>query len=170
MPDEPGSVAFQELITDLDTPAYVVTAADGERRAGCLVGFASQTSIDPPRFTVWLSDANHTADIARHARTLVVHVLREHDAAIATRFGAESGDWADTSDDIVWSPGPDGAPVLASCDWFAGRVVEHLDGGGDHRGYVLEPFGGERRHAGLAQLGFQHVRDLRAGHPVGRRV
>ncbi|MFE2251449.1 flavin reductase, partial [Streptomyces lavendulae] len=41
----------------LDGPVYVVAVAVavGAERAGCLVGFASQCSIDPPRFIVWLS-------------------------------------------------------------------------------------------------------------------
>ena len=40
--------AFDRLVNRLDYPMLVVTAeADGER-AGCLVGFATQCSIQPP--------------------------------------------------------------------------------------------------------------------------
>jgi hypothetical protein len=37
---------------------------------------------------------------------------------------------------------------------------------GDHCGYVLAPEDGERLYAGLPQLGYQRVRDMRPGHPV----
>ena len=49
---EGGTEAFEALMADLDQPSYVVTAADGDERAGCLVGFATQCSIEPPRFAV----------------------------------------------------------------------------------------------------------------------
>jgi len=157
---------FQELVTDLDYPVFVVTAAADGEQSGCVVGFATQSSIEPPRFTVWISEHNHTATIAARARSLVVHVLREHDEHLVTLFGGESGDWTDKFAEVAWEPGPDGAPVLTQCDWFGGRIVERLTGLGDHVGYVLESVAGERRHAGLAQLGFQQVRDVQPGHPV----
>ena len=157
---------FAELVGELDYPVLVVTAAADGEPSGCVVGFATQSSIEPTRFTVWISELNHTAPIAARSRTLVVHVLREHDEHLATLFGGESGDWTDKFAEIAWEPGPDGAPVLPQCDWFAGRVVERLTGLGDHTGYVLEPIAGERRHAGLAQLGYQRVRGVRPGHPA----
>lgn len=52
---EPNTVTDVDPFNLLDHPMYVVTAeADGER-AGCLVGYASQCSIQPARFMVWLS-------------------------------------------------------------------------------------------------------------------
>ena len=57
--------AFDVILASLDSPLVVVTAgADSEalegERAGCLVGFHSQSSVSPERFSVWLSKANHT--------------------------------------------------------------------------------------------------------------
>jgi flavin reductase (DIM6/NTAB) family NADH-FMN oxidoreductase RutF len=46
---------FDRVVDSLHPPIYVVTATDGEQRSGCLVGFASQSGIDPPRFMVWIS-------------------------------------------------------------------------------------------------------------------
>ena len=42
--------AFEKLVDLLDYPMFVVTAHAEGVAAGCLVGFASQTSIHPPRF------------------------------------------------------------------------------------------------------------------------
>jgi flavin reductase (DIM6/NTAB) family NADH-FMN oxidoreductase RutF len=52
---EDGPGAFERLVATLDYPMFVVcTRADGTDAppAGCLVGFASQTSIHPPLFLV----------------------------------------------------------------------------------------------------------------------
>ena len=43
---------FTKLVNQLDYSMLVVTAAANDERAGCLIGFASQVSIHPPRFLV----------------------------------------------------------------------------------------------------------------------
>jgi flavin reductase (DIM6/NTAB) family NADH-FMN oxidoreductase RutF len=60
MADASRAEKFNALAGGLDYPMFIVTVGDGARRAGCLVGFAAQCSIDPPRFMVWLSKKNHT--------------------------------------------------------------------------------------------------------------
>jgi len=159
-----GTDAFEALMADLDRPSYVVTAADREERAGCLVGFAAQCSMEPPRFAVWLSKLNHTYRVARSAGVLAVHLLREGDDELARRFGGQTGDEVDKFNGLGWSPGPGGCPVIEGLDWFAGTVVEQLDTG-DHVGFVLAPQSGHRRHA-ARQLSLAELRDLEAGHPV----
>ena len=156
--------AFAAIMSDGDPPSYVVTVADGDERDGCLVGFATQCSIDPPRFGVWLSKLNRTYRVARTSRTLVVHLLRDGDADLATRFGGETGDEVDKFAEIDWSVGPDGCPVVERLDWFAGSVVEQVDTG-DHVAFVLSPWGGRCRRSG-PQLSESQLGDLEAGHPI----
>src|SRR5215208_8451384 len=67
--------AVHELISELDYPMFIVTAASGDERAGCLVGFATQCSIHPPRFLVCLSDKNRTFRVAQGADLLAVHFV-----------------------------------------------------------------------------------------------
>ena len=159
---------FDDLMSDLDPPMYVVTAASGAERAGCLVGFAGQTSIDPPRFTVWISRANRTADLAARATRFVVHCLRDddHDRRIAEVFGELTGDTVDKFALVAWTPMTDGAPALEGCDYFVGRVLETLETDGDHRGYVLEPEAVRRARGAPSQLGLQQAEDLEPGHPA----
>jgi len=52
--------AFHTLMAALDSPLIVVTTADERERAGCLVEFHGQSSIEPQRYCVWLSKANYT--------------------------------------------------------------------------------------------------------------
>ncbi|MEV8533672.1 flavin reductase family protein [Streptomyces sp. NPDC051211] len=147
---------------------YVVTVAAGGRQAGCLVGFASQCSIHPPRFAVWLSTANHTYRVACEAAYLTVHALRRDQRALAELFGGETGDRVDKFARTAWRPGRDGSPVLAEVQaWFTGRIEGRMPGG-DHVGFVLAPVEGCPPAAGGApeQLRYGQIRDLEAGHPA----
>lgn len=160
-----GTQAFQAIVADLDSPAYVVTTAAGDERDGCLVGFASQCSIDPPRFGVWLSKENRTYRIALSAATLVVHLLRQGDQDVARHFGAKTGDEVDKFRDVDWQPGPDGCPVLARCDWFSGPITERIDTG-DHVAFVIAPDDGRCERSETPQLGMQELGEIEAGHPI----
>src|SRR3954454_4448787 len=141
---------------------YVVTASDGTDRDGCLVRFATQASIDPPRFLVCLSNKNRTTRIARRANALVVHPLRADQHRLAEHFGELTGDKVDKLATVEWHPGPGGAPILAGCDWFAGPVVARHPLG-DHDGFLLAVGAGEMLADGQ-RLGFQHVSDMSPGH------
>jgi flavin reductase (DIM6/NTAB) family NADH-FMN oxidoreductase RutF len=158
------TTAFDRLADELDYPMFVIGAAvDGDADA-CLVGFTSQCSIDPPRFAVFLSKSNHTLELASRASTLVVHRVRKDQHDLAEHFGATTKH-DDPHKLAAWSwvPGPDGAPVIADCDWFAGHVESRFDVG-DHVAFLLAPFAGECR--GTGQLGFQDARDIEAGEPA----
>ena len=141
----------------------VVTAAADGRRAGCLVGFATQCSIDPPRFAVWISRKNHTFRVAEQAETLAVHFLARDDRDLAALFGGETGDEVDKFARCRWREGPGGVPVLEDCArWFAGHVIERIPTE-DHVGFLLEPVRtGSRPWSG--QLGFQSARSISPGH------
>ncbi|MFJ4776112.1 flavin reductase family protein [Streptomyces sp. NPDC088762] len=152
----------------LDGPMYVVTVASGDERAGCLVGFASQCSIDPPAFAVWLSVANRTYRVAREADHLTVHLLRRDQRALAELFGEETGDDVDKFARVGWQPGEQGSPVLNEVHtWFTGRIRARIDGG-DHMGFLLEPVAVCPPAEGPPPplLRYREVRDLDAGHPA----
>lgn len=152
----------------MDSPVYVVTAASGGERAGCLVGFASQCSIHPPRFVVWLSTANHTYRVAREAAYLTVHLLGRDQRALAELFGGSTGDSLDKFARVEWHADGNGSPVLAEVrTWFTGRVEGRI-GGGDHVGFLLSPSEARppAREDAPALLRYSDVRDLRPGHPA----
>jgi flavin reductase (DIM6/NTAB) family NADH-FMN oxidoreductase RutF len=158
--------SFEELVGSVDPPMYVVTVVSRGERSGCLVGFAGQTSIDPPRFGVWISVANHTSEIAAHASEFVVHVLRADDERVAEVFGELTGDDVDKFALLPWTPTAAGTPVLDGCDHFVGRVVDRIDVEGDHRGYILEPEAAEVSRADRGQFGLRRASRLDPGHPA----
>jgi flavin reductase (DIM6/NTAB) family NADH-FMN oxidoreductase RutF len=148
----------------LDYPMFVVTTRAGDERSGCLVGFATQASIDPPRFLVGLSDKNHTYRVAEEADRLVVHVLDRSDRAIAELFGSTTGDEIDKFSRCRWHDGPGGLPVLDDAPaWFVGRVVGRHPLG-DHVAFLLEPEEAQVREGDLTLLTFADVKDLDPGH------
>ena len=150
-----------------DPPLYVVTTADGADRAGCVVGFATQASIDPPRFLVAISTANRTWRVARSATHLAVHLFGRERMDVITLFGGETGDDIDKFAHCSWSDGPGRVPVLdGAAAWFVGTILERFDLG-DHVGHLLEPIAGD---VGSAVLdGVVTLRDgegLEPGHPA----
>lgn len=159
-----GAVAFEAFVGLLDYPMFVVTSADGEQRAGCLVGFTTQVSIGPPRFLVGLSDKNHTSRVAARASHLAVHVLNQRSMALARLFGEETGDTVDKLARCAWRPGPGGVPVLEeAAAWFAGAILERLPLG-DHIGFVLEPQAGQVREAIDRPLTLADMSGMEPGH------
>jgi flavin reductase (DIM6/NTAB) family NADH-FMN oxidoreductase RutF len=163
----PGDVRelFEELVEPLDYPMFIVTAAAGGERSGCLVGFATQTSIDPVRFAVCLSRANHTYRVACAADVLAVHLAEQSERSLAELFGGKTGDAIDKFARCDWRPGPDGVPILQRCPrWFVGRVLARVDAG-DHDAFVLEP-SVVASAAATGILNFQRARTIEPGHPA----
>jgi flavin reductase (DIM6/NTAB) family NADH-FMN oxidoreductase RutF len=155
---------FERVMTSLDYPLFIVTAAARGERSGCLVGFATQTSIKPPRFLACISKKNHTYGVAREADALAVHALTDDERDLAELFGGETADeGVDKFEHVAWQEGPGGAPVLdRSGRWFAGRILDRLDVG-DHCGFLLEPIEAEKASGG-DDLSFQEGRDIEPGH------
>ncbi len=165
MPADAGPDALHAIAADLEYPMAVVTTAHREDRAGCLIGFASQCSIDPPLLVVWLSERNRTTRVARTASALLVHFLARDDRPLAELFGTQTGDEVDKFARCRWEEGPDGLPLLSDCTrWVAGHIVERF-GTGDHVGHLLRLFDGAAGEW-TGQLGFQAVKDLKPGHPA----
>jgi flavin reductase (DIM6/NTAB) family NADH-FMN oxidoreductase RutF len=155
---------FNELTGEIDYSMLVVTTAAGDQRAGCLVGFATQCSIEPPRFLVCLSEKNRTLRVAEHSDALVVHFLAADAERLVELFGGETGDEVDKFAHCSWHDGPRGMPVLDDCRrWFAGAILGRLPLG-DHVGLLLDPFAAERAgESGTFQ--FHRAKRLQPGHP-----
>jgi flavin reductase (DIM6/NTAB) family NADH-FMN oxidoreductase RutF len=150
---------FNTLMAALDSPLIVVTTADERERAGCLVEFHVQSSIEPQRYCVWLSKANYTYRVALQSSHLVIHFLTADDLPLAELFGTQTGDTVDKFAGLAVDSGPGGAPVLQQCpNWLAVRRIALLDEGGDHVCLTTEPVAAQT--AGP----FRPLRISRAGH------
>jgi flavin reductase (DIM6/NTAB) family NADH-FMN oxidoreductase RutF len=169
-PDDPLSERFGAMMGVLDGPLVIVTTISrrGER-AGCLVGFTTQASMDPPRFLVLLSRRNHTFGVARDADLLAVHLVPGARHDLAEQFGSETGDRIDKFATVGWSEGPGGVPLVEGCPhWFVGRILNQRAYGYqdcDHVPFLLEPIEvSDPGSLGEELLRLSGVTDLEPGH------
>lgn len=156
--------SFQDVAEVLDYPMFVVTTSSNGRTAGCLVGFATQISIDPARFLVGLSVNNYTHGVAVAASRLVVHLLDDQSIGLARLFGEQTGDDVDKFAECSWRPGPDGLPVLEQPPaWFSGTVRQRSEVG-DHTAFLVEVDAAEVRRRPTRLLRLSDVDDFDPGH------
>lgn len=113
---------FDALMESLDGPILVVTTNDGAERAGCVVGFHNQSSIEPNRYSVWLSKANRTYRVAAFADRMALHFLGPTHHELAKLFGGATGDDIDKFAHCEWTAGPGGVPLL---DGVPNRIIGH---------------------------------------------
>lgn len=165
----PDVAAFDALVASMDGAMVVVTTASADGVDGCLVGFHSQCSIDPPHYGVWLSRANRTFELAGRASHLAVHLLGAGDHELARLFGGETGDEVDKLAVVEWAPGLGGVPLLAGAPHrFVGRIVESAAGTGDHDLFVLDVV--DVGDAGpLTPLRLSAAQDIEPGHEAEER-
>jgi flavin reductase (DIM6/NTAB) family NADH-FMN oxidoreductase RutF len=127
------STGIDDLMGSVDSPLIVVTTSAEGERAGCLVGFHSQASIDPKHYCVWLSKANHTYRVALRSDHFAVHFLTTADHELARHFGSRSGSDTDKFSGLDFTVAQDGAPLLADLpNRLLVERVAMLDDGGDH--------------------------------------
>jgi flavin reductase (DIM6/NTAB) family NADH-FMN oxidoreductase RutF len=154
--------AFEGLVGDLEYPMFIVTAHAGGERLGCLVGFTTQASINPPRFIACLSHKNRTFRVGRDAAMLGVHAVPSDAEDLAELFGGETSDEIDKFARCDWHEGPDGVPILDRCEnWFVGRVLARWDAG-DHDAFLLEPVTGGA--GGETEFTFHRAKRIDPGH------
>jgi flavin reductase (DIM6/NTAB) family NADH-FMN oxidoreductase RutF len=160
------SEAIGEFVAAADPPLYVVTTASEGERAGCVVGFATQASIDPPRFLVAISKENRTRRVVEAASHVAVHLFGRERMDIVDLFGGETGDEIDKFDRCAWTEGVAGVPILeGAAAWFVGRIIERLDLG-DHVGHLLEPVAGGSTSTPPAAVTLHDADDIPPGHPA----
>ena len=158
-----AAATFNALVGDLEYPMFIVTARADEEPLGCLVGFATQMSIDPPRFAIGLSHNNRTYRRGRDAELLGVHCVPADAEALAELFGGETGDEVDKFARCAWHEGPGGVPILDACpNWFVGRVVWRADAG-DHDAFLLEPVAAQAG-SDEDEFTFHRAKRIEAGH------
>jgi flavin reductase (DIM6/NTAB) family NADH-FMN oxidoreductase RutF len=125
--------SFGTLMASVDPPLIVLTTVAEGERAGCLVGFHSQSSIDPQHYCVWLSKANHTYRVGLRATHFAVHFLTTGDLDLAERFGTVSGEDTDKFAGLELEPDEHDVPLLmASPHRLALERLALLDDGSDH--------------------------------------
>ncbi len=162
--DGTGELApFFDLV---DYSFYVVTVRSPDAdMSGCLAGFVTQCSIDPPNFLVCISKENHTLGVAERASAMGLHLLGAEQLDLAHLFGEETGDEVDKFAAVDWRLGSTGAPLLVdSAVSMEGTILGHFSVG-DHEAFLVR---GERAvpggNGGL--LTYRGAPPMDPGHPA----
>jgi flavin reductase (DIM6/NTAB) family NADH-FMN oxidoreductase RutF len=133
--DEP----FDQLMAMLDSPVFVVTTQADGQPSGCLVSFATQIGVRPPRFLVGIPKDHHNLGVASTFEYLAVHLLSQQGRGLAELFGDETVDQLERFRRCSWRVGPRGMPILDNAAaWFVARALNWSDVG-DHVCNLLEP-------------------------------
>lgn len=112
--------------------AVVTTTAEGVR-AGSLIGFHAQASIEGQHYCLWLSKANHTYRTSLRSTHFALHFLTGDDLDMAERFGTRSGEDTDKFSGLDVETDEYDVPLLRALPHrlLLDRVAT-LDDGGDH--------------------------------------
>ncbi len=150
----------------VDYPYYVVTVRSPDAdMSGCLVGFITQCSIEPPNFLVCISKVNRTLAVADRSTCMGLHLLGADQVDLARLFGEQSGDLVDKFASVDWRLGATGAPLLVdSAVTVESRILGHFPVG-DHEAFLVQ---GVRSvlgdHGGI--LMHRSAPPLQPGHPA----
>jgi len=144
------------VLDELDYPMFIATVPGD----GCLVGFATQCSIDPVRFLVCLSNKNKTYRLAREATHMALHIVPEDRADLAELFGGETADEVDKLGQVETTPGPGDVPLIAGCPYVAGALLDRFDAG-DHVAFLLDV---DVEEGAATPMRFKRARLIDPGH------
>jgi flavin reductase (DIM6/NTAB) family NADH-FMN oxidoreductase RutF len=167
VPDQDGAVdrAMDAYTGRVEYSLQVVTTTSPEGEpSGCVVGFATQCSIVPPRFLVCISKVNHTYFASEHAESVALHLIGQDQVALASLFAETSGDTVDKFSRCAWHPGVTGSPVLDECvAWLEASIIRRWSVG-DHQALLVRPVAGGPGTPGDV-LTVRTAPEFRPGHP-----
>lgn len=109
--DQDHGPTLRRALGRFGTGVTVITALTDWGPLGMTANSFSSVSLDPP-LVLWspaTSSKRHDAFVA--ASHFCVHVLGADQQALARHFAAQGHDF----EGHPWTPGPDGAPMLAGC-------------------------------------------------------
>lgn len=170
--DVPKASAIGRVFDLYDPPLWLVTAAHGGRRGGCIATFAVRASIVAtlPRMVLGVAKQHHTWGLIEGSGGFALHLLQAHQLDLVWRFGLASGHELDKFAGLPAAVTPGGQPLIAAAlAWLDCRVEARLDSG-DRTVYLAAVTdGGTHAEAGedAEPLG---VRGLYAAAPPAERA
>ncbi|MDO8389715.1 MAG: flavin reductase family protein [Actinomycetota bacterium] len=125
-----GDHQLREVLGSFLTGVTVITAIDGrERPRGMTANSFTSVSLDPPLVLFCVALASPICEVFASSEFHVIHVLGAHQQGLAVRFSASI---ADRFHSIDWSPGVNGAPVIADTHAWLECTTHSALVAGDH--------------------------------------
>ncbi|MFJ3583393.1 flavin reductase family protein [Streptomyces sp. NPDC090127] len=124
----------------LHAAGVAVITAHGDRPVGFTATSLTSVAADPPLLSFGVGTASSSWPVLSEAEHIGVHILGEHQHALAATFARSGADRFGGA--TRWSEGPEGVPVLDGVlAWLVCRVVARVPAG-DHRIVIAEPVAG----------------------------
>lgn len=117
---------FQRLVTGV----HVIGVAGRERRSAFTATWVMPVSFEPPCLAVSINPHHASYPLLRDGKGFTVNVLARNQLSLARRFGTRSG--AGKLDDINWTAGHTGAPLLDTAPVWLDCHTLSLSDAGDH--------------------------------------
>jgi flavin reductase (DIM6/NTAB) family NADH-FMN oxidoreductase RutF/DNA-binding MarR family transcriptional regulator len=120
---------FRRCLGQFSTGVTVITGRAGETLVGMTVNSFSSVSLDPP-LVLWLVDKKSSRFLSfQSAPHFAINVLAENQVALSRHFGrAAHQQFAN----VEWTPGKNGAPLLAGAAAVFECARDTLHEAGDH--------------------------------------
>jgi flavin reductase (DIM6/NTAB) family NADH-FMN oxidoreductase RutF len=120
---------FRRALGRFASGVTVVTADDGQKRAGLTVSAFCSVSLTPPYVLVCIDHRSQALPVIRNAGRFAVNLLAEGQADISAHFASKIGDKFAA---VAWSKGPGGQPLLDdTLGWLECTVIQEVSAG-DH--------------------------------------
>jgi 3-hydroxy-9,10-secoandrosta-1,3,5(10)-triene-9,17-dione monooxygenase reductase component len=120
---------FREVLGHFCTGVTVITADDGDERAGFACQSFAALSLEPPLVLFCPTRTSRTWPVIERAGRFVANILSWDQAAVSSAFGRSGPDKFAGTD---WYDSPGGLPVLAGAlTWLEAEIVSVTETG-DH--------------------------------------
>jgi len=120
---------FRDVLGHFCTGVTVITAADGDQRAGFACQAFAALSLDPPLVLFCPTRTSRTWPVIERAGRFVANILSWDQAAVSSAFG-RSG--PDKFAGLDWHRSPGGLPVLAEALTWLEAEITSVTPSGDH--------------------------------------
>ncbi len=137
---------IDEIFRLTEREIWIITAAAGAERGGCVATFVNRASIDRQRPVISAAIAvNHfTHDLIERSGAFAAHLISANQIELAWRFGIRSGRDVDKFAGVAWRPAATGSPIIeSSLAWLDCRVFD-CHPGGDRTYFLADVLSGER--------------------------
>lgn len=121
-----------KIYSQLDSPIWLVTSADGETRGGFIATTVMRASIveSMPRHLITVNKRHHTHGLIESSGAFAMHLIDETQLDLIWRFGIQSGRDVDKLAGLQFVIGETGSPLLPeSLAWLDCRVEASIDSG-----------------------------------------
>ncbi len=119
---------FEKAFRKILDGVFVITTKKEDRVNGMTAVWATRASFKPPMVSVSIGKNRYSHDMIKESRVFAVNILSEKQVAQGKHFGFKSGRNTDKFQDIEYTAGKTGSPILKDIAGYLDcKVVNSCD-------------------------------------------